>query len=119
MSKEEVYALYMPTMEVSICWMRVLGCKNDRVVIHRSHAEYILKATKMSLKRVYYIEHMLALCCASTGYWWGACLPIWLVLISKKGKVNKRAMVLYLNPAYTGASGAFPASMCKRAIRDI
>jgi hypothetical protein len=98
--------------------MRVLGRKNDRVVIHRSHTEHILKATKMSLKRVYYIEHMLALCCASAGYWWGACLPVWLVL-SKKGKVNKRAMVLCLNPAYAGASGAFPASMCKRAIRDI
>jgi hypothetical protein len=109
----------MPTMEVSIYWMRVLGRKNDRVVIHRSYAEYILKATKMSLKRVYYIEYILALCCASAGYWWGACLPVWLVLISKKGKVNKRAMVLCLNPVYAGASGAFPASMCKRAIRDI
>jgi hypothetical protein len=68
MLKEEVYALYMPTIEVSICWIRVLGRKNNRVVIHRSHTKYILKATKMSLKRVYYIEYILALCCASAGY---------------------------------------------------
>jgi hypothetical protein len=73
----------------------------------------------MSLKRVYYIEYILVLCYASAGYWWGVCLPIWLVLISKKRKVNKRAIVLCLNPVYAGASGAFPASMCKRAIRDI
>jgi hypothetical protein len=119
MSKEEVYALYMPIIEVSICWMRILGGKNDRVVIYRSHAEHILKATKMLLERVYYIEHVLVLCCASAGHWWGVCLPVWLVLIRKKGKVNKRAIVLCLNPAYAGASGAFPASVCKRATRDV
>jgi hypothetical protein len=68
MSKEEVYALYIPTMEVSIYWIRVLGRKNDRVIIHRSYTKYILKATKMSLKRVYYIEHILALCYTSAGY---------------------------------------------------
>jgi hypothetical protein len=44
---------------------------------------------------------------------------MWLVLIRKKGKVNKRAMVLCLNPAYAGASGAFPASVCKQATRDV
>jgi UDP-N-acetylmuramyl pentapeptide phosphotransferase/UDP-N-acetylglucosamine-1-phosphate transferase len=66
--KEEVYALYIPTIEVSIYWMRVLGRKNDRVIIHRSHTEHILKATKMSLKRVYYIEYILALCYVSAGY---------------------------------------------------
>jgi hypothetical protein len=73
----------------------------------------------MSLERVYYIEHMLALCCTSAGHWWGVCLPMWLVLIRKKGKVNKRAMVLCLNPAYAGASGAFLASVCKRATRNV
>ena len=99
--------------------MRILGGKNDRVIIHRSYTEHILKATKMSLERVYYIEHVLVLCCASTGHWWGVYLHVWLVLIRKKEKVNKRAMVLCLNPAYTGASGAFPASVYKRATRNV
>jgi hypothetical protein len=44
---------------------------------------------------------------------------MWLVLIRKKGKVNKRTIVLYLNPAYMGASGAFLASVYKRATRDV
>jgi hypothetical protein len=111
MAKEEEYALHMPTMEVSICWVRVLRGENDCVVIHGSHAGHMLKATKTSLEYVYYIWHVLALCCASAGYWWGLCLPVWLVLIRKEGKVNKRAMVLCLSPAYAGASGAFPASV--------
>ena len=96
-----------------------MGGKNDRVVIYKSHAKHILKATKILLERVYYIKYILALCYASTGHWWGVCLLMWLVLIRKKGKVNKHTMVLYLNPAYTGASGAFPASVYKRAIRDV
>jgi hypothetical protein len=119
MSKEEIYTLHIPTIEVSIYWMRILGGKNDRVVIHRSHGEYILKATKMLLKRVYYIKYVLALYYVSIGHWWGVCLPIWLVLIRKKRKVNKRAMVLCLNPVYAGASGAFPTSVYKRATRNI
>jgi hypothetical protein len=109
----------MPTIEVSIYWMRILGGKNDRIIIYRSYAEYMLKATKMSLEYVYCIEHVLALYYAFAGHWWGVCLPMWLVLIRKKGKVNKRAMVLCLNPAYAGASGAFPASVCKRATRNV
>ena len=109
----------MPIIEVFICWMRILGGKNDRVVIHRSHAKHMLKATKMLLERVYYIKHILALCCASAGHWWGVYLFMWLVLIRKKGKVNKRAMVLCFNPVYAGASGAFLASVCKRAICDV
>jgi hypothetical protein len=109
----------MPIIEVSIYWMRILGGKNDRIVIYRSYAEHILKVTKMLLECVYYIEHVLVLYYAFTGYWWGVCLSMWLVLIRKKGKVNKCAMVLCLNPVYTGASGAFPASVCKRATRDV
>ena len=62
MLKEEVYALYMPTIEVSIYWIRILGGKNNRVVIYRSYIEYILKATKMLLEYVYYIEYVLVLC---------------------------------------------------------
>jgi hypothetical protein len=58
----------MPTIEVSIYWIRILGGKNDYIIIYRSHAKYILKATKMSLERVYYIKHMLALCYASIGH---------------------------------------------------
>jgi hypothetical protein len=58
----------MPTIEVSICWMWILCGKNDRIVIHSSHAGHMLKATKMSLERVYCIKHVLALCYASTGY---------------------------------------------------
>jgi hypothetical protein len=68
MLKEEVYTLYMPTIEVFICWMRILGGKNNHVVIYRSHTEHMLKATKISLKRVYYIKHVLALYCASAGH---------------------------------------------------
>jgi hypothetical protein len=109
----------MPIIEVSIYWMRILGGKNNRVVIYKSHAKYILKATKILLERVYYIKHILALCCVSAGHWWGVCLPVWLVLIKKKGKVNKCAMVLCLNPVYVGASGAFPTSVCKRATCDV
>ena len=59
----------MPTIEVSIYWMRILGGKNDHIVIHRRNTEHILKATKILLERVYYIKHMLALCCASIGHW--------------------------------------------------
>jgi hypothetical protein len=73
----------------------------------------------MSLERVYYIEYVLALYYISAGHWWGVCLLMWLVLIRKKGKVNKCVIVLYLNPAYTGASGAFPASVCKRATHNV
>ena len=73
----------------------------------------------MSLEYVYYIEHILALCYASAGHWWGVYLPVWLVLIRKKGKVNKHAIVLCLNPVYIGASGAFSASVYKRATRDV
>ena len=40
---------------------------------------------------------------------------MWLVLIRKKGKVNKRAIVLCLNPVYIGANSAFPISVYKRA----
>ena len=56
--------------------MRILGDKNNHVVIHRSHTKYMLKATKMSLEHVYYIEHILALCYASMGHWWGVYLPV-------------------------------------------
>ena len=55
----------MPNIEVSIYWIRILGGKNNRVIIYKSYTKYILKATKMSLKRVYYIEYVLALYCAS------------------------------------------------------
>ena len=48
--------------------MRILGSKNDRVVIYKSHTKHILKATKISLERIYYIEHILALCCISAGH---------------------------------------------------
>jgi hypothetical protein len=44
---------------------------------------------------------------------------MWLVLIRKKRKVNKRAIVLCLNPIYIGASGAFPASVYKQATRNV
>jgi hypothetical protein len=44
---------------------------------------------------------------------------MWLVLIRKKGKVNKYVIVLCLNPIYVGASGAFPASVYKRAICNV
>ena len=68
MSKEEVYALYMPIIKVFIYWIRILGGKNDRVIIYKSYAEYILKATKMLLEYVYYIEYILALCYVSAGH---------------------------------------------------
>jgi hypothetical protein len=58
----------MPTIEVSIYWIRILGGKNDRVVIYKSHAKHILKATKMLLEHIYYIKHILALCYASAGH---------------------------------------------------
>jgi hypothetical protein len=58
----------MPIIEVSIYWIRILGGKNDRIIIYKSHSEHILKATKILLERVYYIEHVLALCCASAGH---------------------------------------------------
>jgi len=76
MSKEEVYALYILTIEVSIYWMWILYGKNDCVIIYSSYIKYILKATKMSLERVYCIEHILTLCCASAGYWWRLCLLV-------------------------------------------
>ena len=58
----------MPTIEVSIYWMRILGGKNDHIIIYRSHTKYILKATKMSLEYVYYIEYMLILYYISIGH---------------------------------------------------
>jgi hypothetical protein len=51
----------MLIIEVFIYWIRILGDKNNRVVIYKSYIKHILKATKMSLKRVYYIEYILAL----------------------------------------------------------
>jgi hypothetical protein len=109
----------MPTIEVSIYWMWILCSKNDCVVIYSSYAGHMLKATKILLERVYYIEYVLALCYASVGYWWGLCLPVWLVLIRKEGKVNKCTIVLCLNPVYTRASGGFPASVYKQATCNI
>ena len=58
----------MSIIKVFIYWIRILGGKNNCVVIYRSHIKYILKATKILLEYVYYIEYILVLYCASTGY---------------------------------------------------
>ena len=73
----------------------------------------------MLLEHIYYIKYILALYCAFIGHQQGVYLPMWLVLIRKKEKVNKRTIVLCLNPIYIKASGAFPASVYKRVTRNV